>query len=910
MATHRPVGTASLVATTAAVLLTTSIARGDPVRVEATRHGDRAQVVLAWPAPVGFSSEMYDGRLHVRFDRPVEGDFWAIRTLRRFTRLPTAGDDGTRLTFPLQREIEAVASADGTKVVIDFSVAKTRLAAAPASPVQAPSPELAAGEAIARRVNVSTGQHSGLSRVVFDWPEPVGYSVEGAPGTVTIVFDRPAEFDVRQFKRRDLKYIRGGETKLLGDRTKVTLKVLAGSSFRDMRENNKVVVEILAPSKSTAVAAPGTAGDPAAEPRPQPAGPALMQIADPPLLSASVATDPASASAVPTGEAASSSGASAPAVQPGRREASLRFTWDRPVAAAVFRRRETLWCVFDAPSKQDVAALAAAAGAGVRIEQQPHDQATVLSINGETGLAPRLERQGLAWILRLAAEGQAIASGQSITPMEDPSASNGPRLLLPVPEPGVPLAVADPEIGDTLVVVPVIPLSTRMAATYTYPQFLLQASLQGIVVQPLIDTLRVRSLRDGVELTSTDGLILSPPFDAAPMGGRPEAANDTQQRLLDAGDWMEGPATGFAGRRQALERAAMNSVGADRERNRLRLAQFLLGQRFAAEALGALKLAAEERPSLALEPKFLLLRGAAQVLSGRAPEAREDLARASLSGADEARLWAAATGVVVGEAPHDLSRIAQWTAITAGYPAGLRGPLSLWLAEAAIEGGAAKEAEQLIGLATAEGNTPEARAQAVYLEGLRKQKAGDVEGALVSFEQAAGIDPRRGRARAELARTLLLRQQDRLSLEQAVASLENLRFAWRGDASEYRLLRELGRLYLQAGDYPAGLRSLKVALSDFPGLPGAAETTRDMARAFEQLFLEGAAERLSPVTALALYEEFRELTPAGDKGNEMVRRLAERLVQRRVAGPGGIAAGRLAAPSFATAKGAARRAAR
>lgn len=876
MVTHRPVGMASLVATTAAVLLTTSMARGDLVRVEATRQGDRAQVVLVWPAPVGLSSEIHDGRLHVRFDRPVEGDFWAIRTLRRFTRLPTAGGDGTSLTFPLQREIDAVASADGEKVVIDFRVAKARLAAAPASPVQAPSPDPTAGEAIARRVNVSTGQHPGLTRVVFEWPEPVGYSVEGAPGTVIIVFDRPAEFDARQFKRKDLKYIQGGQTRRLGDTTKVTLNVPAGSSYRDMRENNKVVVEILAPSKSAGLAAPATAADPTAQPQPQPPGPALMQVADPSLSSASVATDPASASA-PTGEAASSPKASAPAVQPAKREAPLRFSWDRPVAAAVFRRGGMLWCVFDAPSKQDVAGLAAAAGAGVRIEQQPHERATVLSISGEAGLAPRLERQGLAWILRLAADGQTTASGRSITPLADASAPNGPRLLLPVPEPGVPLAVADPEIGNTLVVVPVIPLSTRMAATHTYPQFLLQASLQGIVVQPLIDTLRVRPLRDGVELTSTDGLILSPPFDAAPMAGRSGAASDTHQRLLDAGDWIKEPAKDFAGRRQALERAAMESVGADRERNRLRLAQFLLGHRFAAEVLGALTLAAEERPSLVLEPKFLLLRGAAQLLSGRAPEAREDLARASLSGADEARLWAAATGVVVGEAPHDLSRVAQWTAIIAGYPAALRGPLSSWLAEAAIEGGAPKEAEKLIGLATAEANTAEARAQAAYLEGLRKQKAGDVEGALASFEQAAGIDPRRGRARAELARTLLLRQQDRLSLEQAVAALEDLRFAWRGDALEYRLLRELGRLYLQAGDYPAGLRSLKVALSDFPGIPGAAETTRDMARAFEQLFLEGAAERLSPITALALYEEFRELTPAGEKGGEMVRRLAERL---------------------------------
>src|SRR5512144_1693871 len=52
----------------------TTIVYADTIRVEATRHGDRAKVVLAWPAPVGFSTEERDGRLIVRFDRPVEGD--------------------------------------------------------------------------------------------------------------------------------------------------------------------------------------------------------------------------------------------------------------------------------------------------------------------------------------------------------------------------------------------------------------------------------------------------------------------------------------------------------------------------------------------------------------------------------------------------------------------------------------------------------------------------------------------------------------------------------------------------------------------------------------------------------------------------------------------------------------------
>jgi hypothetical protein len=51
-----------------------------------------------------------------------------------------------------------------------------------------------------------------------------------------------------------------------------------------------------------------------------------------------------------------------------------------------------------------------------------------------------------------------------------------------------------------------------------------------------------------------------------------------------------------------------------------------------------------------------------------------------------------------------------------------------------------------------------------------------------------------------------------------------------------------------------------------------------MAATFERLFLEGGADEMPPVAALGLWDEFKELTPPGDKGREMVRKLADRLV--------------------------------
>ncbi len=51
-----------------------------------------------------------------------------------------------------------------------------------------------------------------------------------------------------------------------------------------------------------------------------------------------------------------------------------------------------------------------------------------------------------------------------------------------------------------------------------------------------------------------------------------------------------------------------------------------------------------------------------------------------------------------------------------------------------------------------------------------------------------------------------------------------------------------------------------------------------MGDAFTRLYLEGAADGLSPLKAVAIFQEFRELTPTGGEGEELVLELADRLV--------------------------------
>ena len=47
---------------------------------------------------------------------------------------------------------------------------------------------------------------------------------------------------------------------------------------------------------------------------------------------------------------------------------------------------------------------------------------------------------------------------------------------------------------------------------------------------------------------------------------------------------------------------------------------------------------------------------------------------------------------------------------------------------------------------------------------------------------------------------------------------------------------------------------------------------------FDSLFLGGKADALPPIEALGLFYDYRDLTPIGRRGDEMIRKLADRLV--------------------------------
>jgi len=577
----------------------------------------------------------------------------------------------------------------------------------------------------------------------------------------------------------------------------------------------------------------------------------------------------------------------------------LRFDWKEPVAAAVFRRVGKLWVVFDAKRRVNIEKILGARPDPNVKTPEPVEGApppppnlskqvfsvvqlaatggTVLRMTTSKGINPALRRDGFNWILTF--REQPL---EPKTPLEinaQPNSPVGARVFVPTPEPGQPIGVTDPDVGDNMVVIPLTPLSHGVAREYSYPEVRFPQTGQGILVLANTDNLRVRPLRQGVELTSADPLSISS-VSAEEAAESKLGAIGPVSRLLDLERWKLPKPTDFMVGKQKLQRELIRAKEVEpRQAARWNLATFYFANAYAAEALGVLRSMVAEVPEFENTPELKLVRGASKYLLARYAEAAEDLGDPSLDETDEGAFWRAAVIAKSGQmiaAAHELRRTGS---VTQPYPKPLRFPLGLLVAEAAVEIGDIENAQKFLEALSSASPTKKEKARILFIEGKLAEVGGDEEGAVTKWEESLAFDDHQMSVKASYARMDILMRMQRMEPDEAIEILERLRYLWRGDEFEFSLLRRLGSLYLDENGFRNGLEALRQAATYYRDHEDAAQITQQMSDTFNFLYLDDGADRMAPVTAIALYEEFRELTPAGRKGDEMIRKLADRLVK-------------------------------
>jgi tetratricopeptide (TPR) repeat protein len=150
---------------------------------------------------------------------------------------------------------------------------------------------------------------------------------------------------------------------------------------------------------------------------------------------------------------------------------------------------------------------------------------------------------------------------------------------------------------------------------------------------------------------------------------------------------------------------------------------------------------------------------------------------------------------------------------------------------------------------------------------------GRKEDALSSYRAAATSGNRRAAAQGRLREIALTFATGGMGRKDVINDLETLTTLWRGDETETEGLKLLAHLYTEDGRYRDAFHVMRTALLAHPNSDLTRKIQDEAAVTFESLFLGGNGEALPPIEALGLFYDFRELTPIGRRGDEMIRRL-------------------------------------
>lgn len=546
----------------------------------------------------------------------------------------------------------------------------------------------------------------------------------------------------------------------------------------------------------------------------------------------------------------------------------LTFPFSAPTPAAAFVRADMVWLVFDT-------------GAPVVLTPISNDivrEASVVRQNDIQIVRMRLERPRL---VSLSAEDNnwTVAIGDTITNPSLPvgvmrNVVNEKRASANIPfdDPRALHRIEDPEVGDTLLVVTGLGPARGIPKPQDFVDFRALASVQGIAIQPQADDLNVELSADRILIARPSGLTLTSSSSNGQRGGL------LRPMMFDSQQWGFDRQSPFLARQENLIDAAAKVPEAKRNAARLELARFYFARDMYAEAKGVLDVAiAEDNPS-SEDASSLVMRGVANLLMGRNAEGLKDINNQIVGAQNDAPLWRAFAAAKQGKWPDARDGFRKSEVAIGMLPLELQREINREAVRAAIEvgdfGGAAGKLNEFETLSVPDEMKPSLSVLAGRIhEGLGR----NVE-AIAAYRAAADSADRSSAAQGRLREISLRYRLGDLKRPDVINELEALTAAWRGDQTEVEALQLLGRLYTEEARYRDAFNAMRTAFNVMPDSDVTRSIQDDAAATFSAIFLGSKGDTLPPIEALSLFYDFRDLTPIGRKGDEMIRRLADRLV--------------------------------
>jgi tetratricopeptide (TPR) repeat protein len=849
---------------------------------------------------------MAGGVLTITFDRkPAINPNIIVQGLSAYIGSARVDPGGLVYRFALAQNARLHTSTSGDRVAVDlipdgFSGVPADLP--PPPPKEVPSVDVAKLDTL----KVHAGAYANYSRLVFDWPRKVSYAVFHGDGHLTIRFEAMMRPDFSGLENVSPPWVKEAGWRIENKGTVIEFGTDSQSDYRDSRDGTKIVLDILAPKGD---AAPKGNQQPSVAQQdhattPSALGPQAKAVADAvaqlkgdakPVQPAPAATTDTAQTAKPPAPATTPAANAAPAAPTAapppadmaqgirtRQGVAISFPGAGSTPAAAFIRGMTAWVVIDGSPKIDPVQVKTVLGDfASSVEESSGNGVTVVRFGLKQ--AEEISATANGSNLRVAIAPHITQTPEAIDFVRNDDDPKHTKLTTLIPGATHAIPLTDAAAGDNLIVVPGVTGRGVADARY-YAEFAILPTAAGLVVEPYTDDLTAAVADGHVTIARPGGLAMTsaPSMSAQSPSGLVRTGDSAS--FLDLGHWSSTQGDSFIVAERKLRANTASQRSEDANHARLALARFYLGNEFAAEALGLLDLIQSSDPSLQGDMQLQTMRAAADYMMGRYHDAHNDLGASAFDNDRHAALWRGMIEAGLENWDGARKALALAEPVIRRYPPDWQAHARLAEANAALAENAVETADSALDHLP-HNISPElaqeaqlARARLYANEG-RTHDAHAIFSALISGtnEQIA--------AQSIFDNTEVGLSDGSVTRDQAITALDQLRFRWRGDALELRTLRKLGALYFEEKRWREGLLILRVASLSFPNEELARQAQDDMRTTFVNLFLKGKADKMPPIQALSLFYDFIDLTPIGPDGDEMIRRMSDRLVTVDLLGP-------------------------
>jgi tetratricopeptide (TPR) repeat protein len=545
-----------------------------------------------------------------------------------------------------------------------------------------------------------------------------------------------------------------------------------------------------------------------------------------------------------------------------------------PTPSAVFRRADVLWMVFDSPAKIDVTALTADSADLIRSAEFTRglDGEGIVRVRLARPLLASLSGDGPSWVVNIGEN--VVAPSRPLTVARTAAGKGRASIVIPFADPVRIHRMGDPGFGDQIMVVTALGPARGFIKSQDFVELRTLASTHGVVVQPIADDIAAELSTDKITIGRPSGLSISPTL----LGAQQQVAPNFRGMTFDTQLWGFDRQAKFSERQAELIRLAASAPPTQRKPARFNLARFYLAQEMPAEAKAVLDVAMADDRNNSDDVTGSILRSIANVMLDRPEEALKELTAPGVGDQQEAPLWRAIAYARQGKWDEARKGFKNADGTLGALPVQLQRMAISQALRSAIEVRDFPGATRMVNELETIGVPPELEPSIAVLTGRLNEGIGRNEDALTSYRTASSSNDRRSAAQGRLRETLLLFGSGDMPRQDVIHQLETITTVWRGDETEVEGLKLLAHLYTEDGRYREAFHTMRTAMRAHPNSDLTRKIQDEAASTFDTLFLAGKGDALPPIEALGLFYDFRELTPVGSRGDEMIRRLADRLV--------------------------------